>query len=701
MSEVFLKIVNMSISASWIVLAVLLLRILLKRTPRWIAVLLWGIVGIRLIFPFSIESVMSLIPSAETISPKIMTESNPSINTGIPIINNSLNPIISNSFTPAPEASANPLQIWIPVFSIIWVMGIVILLAYTGISYWRICRKVCTAVLLRNNVYQSEAIVSPFVLGVIKPKIYLPFHMSRQDEELVISHEEAHIKRKDHLWKPLGFLILTFHWFNPLMWLGYVLLCRDIEIACDEKVVKELTNEQRADYSQALLTCSVNRRMIAACPLAFGEVGIKERVKSVLNYKKPAFWMIVVSVIAIFITSICLLTNPKTYEISDLDDQLCLLIDTSIKKHHESAHTDDNFIAIDYEILGVHSSLSETKVYMWVLYMEYSCEGGVLKNEAGAHTPTVITAKKNISASKNGLITYELKEYWDPGDGSHYVKDIKDKFPRKLWSKALDSQLYIDQQNTKCENAAKEYFNISNSTVGGVSAPNTIFLPDTTYEFKSGKDIAQLTLSTTNNEGSFRYSLLSSYMAYGTYENDGNYIILKTSDGKFKYTFKKGNGTMKFIASKSSTLPSYAYSSGAKAEVCVPDGAIFEKINPVFANTIDNIAFDIDKDGKIESCVLGYGPTSGLFTFTLTVTESGKTEYFNIFYSPIFYHLSFDVQGGELRLKGMEQEENHETKYFDFSAVGSNILIKNDNKTMEYWGEQGLESPFAPDSIIK
>ncbi len=159
------------------------------------------------------------------------------------------------------------------------------------------------------------------------------------------------------------------------------------------------------------------------------------------------------------IASICLLTNPKTYDASDLDDKLRVLIDTSIAEHHESEYTKDNFITIDYEILDVDNSLSETKVYMWVLYMEYSCENGVLKKEAGAHIPTVITAKKNISTNKNGLITYELKEYWTPRDGSYNATDIKEKFPRKLWSKALDSQLYIDKQNAKCEKAAKEYFN--------------------------------------------------------------------------------------------------------------------------------------------------------------------------------------------------------------------------------------------------
>ncbi len=456
MSEVFLKIVNMSISASWIVLAVLLLRLLLKKAPKWISVILWGIVAIRLICPFSIESVMSLIPSAETISPEIMMEANPSINTGIPIINNTINPIINNSFTPTPEASANPLQIWIPILSFVWITGIAILLAYTFISYWRVRRKVHTAVLLRDNVYQSEAVVSPFVLGVIKPKIYIPFNMGKQDEELVIAHEQAHIKRKDQWWKPLGFLILTLHWFNPLMWLGYVLLCRDIEIACDEKVVKELTNEQRADYSQALLTCSVNRRMIAACPLAFGEVGVKNRVKSVLNYKKPAFWIIVVSVIALIVTSVCLLTNPKTNDIKDLDDNLKVFLDMQVAEYNGSDESNDNFITVSYDLMKVDESGAKTTVYAWILYQEYSYENGILTTEAGSHIPTVITAKRNAN-------NYELVEYWTPRDGSYWVDDIKAKFPMSLWSRATDSQRSIDKQTAECEKMAKEYFNLMGS----------------------------------------------------------------------------------------------------------------------------------------------------------------------------------------------------------------------------------------------
>ena len=311
MNELFLKIINMSISASWLVLAVLILRFVLKKAPKWINVLLWGIVAIRLICPFSFESTLSLIPSAETIPLNIGMDTTPTINSGISAINNAVNPIISQSNTPMAGASVNLLQITIGIYEYIWIFGMIALALYTAISYWRLRRKVDTAVRYKDNIFQSENVSFPFVLGIIKPRIYLPFKMNGQDLEHVVAHEHAHIRRKDHWWKPFGFLLLTIHWFNPLMWMAYVLLCRDIELACDEKVIKELGNEQRGDYTQALVACSVNRRMIAACPLTFGEVGVKERVKSVMNYKKPALWVIIIAVIVCVGVAVCFLTNPK------------------------------------------------------------------------------------------------------------------------------------------------------------------------------------------------------------------------------------------------------------------------------------------------------------------------------------------------------------------------------------------------------
>ena len=311
MSEAFLKVVNMSISAGWLVLAILALRLILKKAPKWVNVLLWGIVAVRLICPFSIESALSLIPSTETISPEIMMDWTPEISTGIAPLDRVVNPVISTSFAPQGMASANPLQILIPVAANLWLLGVLILLAYTAISYLSLRSKLRTAVILRDNIFQCETVSSPFVLGILKPRIYLPYNMNGQNLHHVVAHEQAHIRRKDHWWKPLGFLLLTVYWFNPLMWVAYILLCRDIELACDEKVIAELGNEQRADYTQALVSCAVNRRMIAACPLAFGEVGVKDRIKSIMNYRKPTFWIIVTALVVCVVVAVCFLTDPN------------------------------------------------------------------------------------------------------------------------------------------------------------------------------------------------------------------------------------------------------------------------------------------------------------------------------------------------------------------------------------------------------
>ena len=310
MSEAFLKLVNMSISAGWLVLAVLALRLILKKAPKWVHVLLWGIVALRLICPFTIESALSLIPSTQTISPEIMMDWTPEISTGIESLDQMVNPVISTSFAPEPFASANPLQILIPVAANLWLLGVLVMLSYTAVSYISLRRKLRTAVIFDSNIFQCETVHSPFVLGVFRPRIYLPYTIEGQNLHHVVAHEQAHIHRKDHWWKPLGFLLLTVYWFNPLMWVAYIFLCRDIELACDEKVIAELGSDQRADYTQALVACSVNRRKIAACPMAFGEVGVKERVKSIMNYCKPAFWILVLAIIACIVVAVCFLTDP-------------------------------------------------------------------------------------------------------------------------------------------------------------------------------------------------------------------------------------------------------------------------------------------------------------------------------------------------------------------------------------------------------
>ena len=310
MSAVFLKVLNMSMTASWLILAVVLTRLILKKAPKWIPCLLWGLVAIRLICPFSFESVLSLIPSSETIPANIALQPEPAINSGITIVNEAVNPVVAESFTPAPTDSANPLQIVIPVAAILWIAGIVIMLAYALISYLKLKKTVSVCVPVGERLLACDEVKAPFILGVFRPVIYVPSSMSGKTLAHVIRHERAHLQRHDHWWKPLGFLLLSVYWFNPLCWIAYILLCRDIEMACDEKVIRDMDKDDMAAYSQALLDCSFPRKRIAACPLAFGEVGVKERVKGVLNYKKPAFWIIVVAVAACVVTGVCFLTNP-------------------------------------------------------------------------------------------------------------------------------------------------------------------------------------------------------------------------------------------------------------------------------------------------------------------------------------------------------------------------------------------------------
>ncbi|MBD5496634.1 MAG: hypothetical protein HDR11_02555 [Lachnospiraceae bacterium] len=328
MESLFLKLANLSMIASWLVLAVLLIRLVFRKAPKWVRCFLWGLVALRLICPISIESAFSLIPSAEPLPQDILYTAAPEVHSGIGVIDHIVNPVLSSTLSPEPEASANPAQIWLSVLARIWAVGVAAMLLYELISYLLLKRRVATATLLRENIKQSESINSPFVLGLFRPVIYLPYSVAEEELTYVIAHEKAHIRRKDHWWKPIGFILLAVYWFNPLLWVAYVLLCRDIEAACDEKVIREMEKEDRRAYAAALLHCSVRHRVIAACPLAFGEVGVKARIKDVMNYKKPALGIVLSAVAATIVAAVCLLTVPKR----DVNKQQESVVSTNSKE---------------------------------------------------------------------------------------------------------------------------------------------------------------------------------------------------------------------------------------------------------------------------------------------------------------------------------------------------------------------------------
>lgn len=318
MERVFIEILNMALTATWVVLAVLAVRALCHKAPKGLTVCLWALVGLRLVCPFLAESILSLIPSAEIVSPEILLAEQPSIHTGVTMLNSTVNPYLSEYLAPeysvssawTPGANANPMQMVAFAASVVWMVGVAVMFAYSLCSYLWLRHKVKVSLCYRDNIYFCDSIATPFVFGIIRPRIYLPSGMEEREAECVLAHETAHLKRKDHWWKTIAFFLLSVYWFHPLLWISYLLFSKDIERASDERVIREMEPEDRKNYAEALVSCSLQKRRMYACPLAFGEVSVKNRVKSVLNYKKPALWIVAVTVVAGIAVAVCFLTNP-------------------------------------------------------------------------------------------------------------------------------------------------------------------------------------------------------------------------------------------------------------------------------------------------------------------------------------------------------------------------------------------------------
>lgn len=647
MSDLFISVLNMSISASYIVLAVLLLRLVFKKAPGWITVLLWGVVALRLIFPFSVESVLSLIPSASTVSPDVMTDKLPAIDSGIPIINSAVNPMLGTAFSPDPAESVNPLQVVIPVLAAVWLVGAAVLTVYTAVSYIRLKKRIGTAVLLADNIYQSESVISPFVLGLFKPRIYIPFNMNERDMPHVIAHETAHIKRRDHIWKPLGFLLLTIHWFNPLMWLAYVLLCRDIEVACDQKVISKLDGAQKADYSEALLSCSVNRRMIAACPLAFGEVGVKARVRSVLSYKKPAVWIIAASSVILAVLAVCFLTDPVNKDLS-VEASVRESIDEKIKEHFASEETKDRAACTSWSVLGKKEKGGVTTLYVHLMYAEYSRYGESLKREYAFDTPARLTYTE-----KDGIFTLDI---WTPEDGAGYSDSIRRNFPLRLHSRAFDTSSTSARREEDCVRQAKLCFGL----------PVIDLKPSASVEVLRQKYPHFFGLDGKNGLAVYVWQLAKdSYSCY-----------LKSADDEYMSPMLPPEGGAASISEMRTILLTYDVSREMiylRPTVAIWSSYAYnidddykKELEILFWSDIsdsasfagyDSISFDIDGDGEDESCYLLPGHTSGLFTFRLEIkNKKGETEYETAVYSdPSEPYFEVD-ENGELKIFALSSE---------------------------------------------
>jgi len=470
MEALFLGVINMSITGSYVILFLIVARQFIKKAPKSFSYALWSVALIRLICPFTLESIISIIPvNVKSVSADMLYSTNPKINIGIGAIDNAVNAYLPSG---TPYASVNPMQAWIFIGETIWIVGIAAIIIYSLISLIGLRKRLKNAANESGNIYISESIDTPLVLGVFRPRIYLPAAIRSEEREYILIHEKTHIKRFDHIVKILSFLVLCMHWFNPLVWAAFFLSGKDMEMSCDERVIKSLGDGVKRDYSYSLLSLATGKRILGAAPLAFGEGETRGRVKNVLNYRKPSFWMIAVAVMICLAAAAMLMTDPKTpqTESNEADavkysDVLDDAVSKAILNIDEMNHSD--FATESHVILGTEASgqaddntFVSITVYAMAMTMEYDYSDGWFVNTAGSHMPVAITFDVNEEGE------YVLNEYWMPMDGSGYGPSIKEKFPSYLYDDAIDTQKYVYGQIMNCYDDAIRHGELDKAHVG-------------------------------------------------------------------------------------------------------------------------------------------------------------------------------------------------------------------------------------------
>ncbi len=538
MDAAFLELLNRSVATGWLILAVVLLRALMKKAPKWTRCVLWGLVGIRLICPFSFESVLSLIPSAQPLPDNLLNGPSFLVDTGIGFLDRPVNQYLGSRYFEGVSVAADNGSRWMTALGIVWLAGAIVLLLYAVISYCRLHRRVRTATTLCDRVQICDEVSSPFVLGIVRPRIYLPSSLNEDAVEYVIAHENAHIQRRDHWWKPLGFLLLAVYWFHPLVWLAYALFCRDIELACDERVIKTMKLAQKKAYSEALLSCAVRGRVIAACPLAFGEVSVKERVKSVLTYKKPAVWLVIAAAVGCAAVALCFLTNPTGVKITQIDDgirQQALDDVVSIQVVSENrVYT----IASPAVIQNTLERLEDIRLERAALSASRSDE---------REKTNTLTLYDSHGGSAAFCLNRECTELW-------WADGVKPGLSHRVRNPELIRQFFESMPVDGAEEATKYAY---------LDSPDP--LPPS-LELSSG------------NTFRFTPSTLSSTIYQGWYQSEGGILTLSSDDGKAAFVFYETSGGLVFDAARSYPIPMFRYQQDAEPQSPVPDQAFFTLI---------------------------------------------------------------------------------------------------------------------------
>ena len=459
--NLFVRLFNMSISASYLVLAVLVARLLLKKAPKWVNCVLWAFVGVRLVCPFSLISTLSILPSANFLPLELVNSSSSFAPTAADIFKHAFNNHVhyslgvsdgSLTFTEisAPDGDfLNPLLIITYIASVVWLAGMATMIIHGIASYLRLKKQVGASVLFRDNAYYCDEIASPFILGFFKPLIFLPSTINEADLQNVLLHENAHLQRRDYLSKPLGYVLLCVYWFNPLMWVAYALMCRDIELACDERVIRTMSMADKKSYSVSLLSCSVQHYSLAACPLAFGEVGVKERIKNVIKYKKPTAMVIAATLMVCIVIGIVFLTNPVS---TAIDGETEAYLHQVILEHGRQDGSEDVFPTEAHRILKAENKNGVTTAYVLVAYQEYYTDGESISSGSGFISPLVITLDMTGFGYSSMV--------WKPGMGTDYVDDIREKFPWYLQNKVIHNEKLHKTLLAECRSQAEKHFDM-------------------------------------------------------------------------------------------------------------------------------------------------------------------------------------------------------------------------------------------------
>ena len=645
MEDLFIHVLNISITASFLVLAIILYRLFAKKAPKWVSVLLWGLVGLRLLLPFSIESALSLIPSKNTIPTTITHDRYPALDTGFGGIDEIVNPILSGSMEARPEYSANPMQIWITILGWVWIVVMLCMLIYMAASFIYLRIKIKVKIEREDNIYLCDYVKTPFILGIVRPRIYLPSDISDKDYSLVVAHERAHIKRLDHIWKPLGFLLLSVYWFNPLLWIAYVLLCRDIESACDEKVISDLEDNEKADYSEALLSLGIKSRVISACPLAFGEVSVKSRVSAISKYKKPATIAIVISLVVCTIFAVCFLTYKKNNTVAI--DQGIWYAGKVIGSTDANATCDDvplfvftengdllveskNLADLSYVRLGkmnaAYVSKSEYEsLFEGVTFREgYDAEyfHNVIK-AAWRITPSV---SSGIDHKEVYLLRTEKELYMGYADDGKIGTLYELRF-----NEALPTYLYTLQYTAP-------------------SRTNTTLL-----------------LDSSNGTGRITFGDNLNYTALGIYKYENSRLIFKTTDSfELKLVFMDVGGSL-IYSEKDSDIKGFTD--------LLPDGISFQGAYQLYAASNCTKWFDINNDGMHELIAINIGNDGTLWYL---VHMQGVTLANNTIPFTKYDDIRFEEKDGSLYLVGEYSAVDFNSYRYKVSFDGENLIFTSE-----------------------